>query len=134
MINLLKRLHSRDATKQFIRFLLIGGISTLINYLTFLLSLNALNLHYLISNIIGFIAGISFGYPFNKKWTFKHNADQSLFHSYFAVYLISLLISSIFLKISVDFIGIIPEISSLMAICITTCTNFLGMKYWVFKK
>lgn len=119
--------------QQFGRFLLIGGFSTIINYLVFLLLLHAFYLHYLIANVAGFISGLVVGYPFNKKWTFKHDEEGSLFHSYLVVYLGSLVISIIFLKITTGIFGIPAEISNIFAICITTCTNFLGTKIFVFR-
>jgi putative flippase GtrA len=62
----------REAKVELIRFLIIGGLSTILNYLVFLALLHGLNFNYLISNSLEFIAGVSFGYLFNKKWTFGH--------------------------------------------------------------
>ena len=119
--------------QQLTRFLIIGCIATIISYSVFLICLRIFGIHYLIANIISFVAGISAGYPLNKIWTFKSDS-QKKFHHYLAVYLTSLFISLIFLKITVDFIGIIPEIAILLSLVITTCTNFVGTKFLVFKK
>jgi len=119
--------------KQFGRFIVIGLGSTIISYIAFLTCLHAFKLHYIIANIVGFIFGVGFGYYFNKRWTFDAH-DSKNFHSYFAVYIGSLIISIIILKITVDFIGIIPEIAFILSIGITTFTNFLGTKFLVFKK
>ena len=155
------------AKVELIRFLIIGGLSTILNYLVFLALLHGLNFNYLIANSLGFIAGVSFGYPFNKKWTFGHqqknsqplsirdttswhetfqelrvtpsrmsmeHTGNSLLPKYCLVYLASLLLSIIFLKIAVGIVGISPETANIFAICLTTCTNFLGTKFFVFKK
>lgn len=118
--------------KQLSRFLLIGGIATIISYLTFLIALKIFHIHYLISNVIAFATGILFGYPLNKKWTFKRDKKTSHFYGYLAVYLVSLLISTVFLRITVEGIGVPAEIANILAIGITTCTNFLGIKFFVF--
>jgi putative flippase GtrA len=121
--------------KEFARFLIIGGISTIIFYSTFIISLRIFGIYYLLANFIGFICGISFGYPMNKHWTFKKSHQkQTHFPQYLAVYLTSLGISTIFLKVTVDYLGIIPEIASILSIMITTCTNFSGIRFLVFKK
>lgn len=121
--------------KEFARFLIIGGISTIIFYSTFIISLRIFGIYYLFANVIGFVCGIFFGYPMNKHWTFKKSHQkQNHFPQYLAVYLTSLGISTIFLKIAVDYIGIIPEIASILAIAVTTCTNFLGIRFLVFRK
>jgi hypothetical protein len=62
------------------------------------------------------------------------HAGNSLLPKYCLVYLASLLLSIIFLKIAVGIVGIAPEIANIFAICLTTCTNFLGTKFFVFKK
>lgn len=128
-------IHRHQLHKEFIRFLVIGGIATIISYSSFFISLRFFGIHYLLANVIGFICGTSFGYPMNKHWTFKKSHQkQSHLPQYFFIYLTSLAISTIFLKITVDYVGIIPEIASFLGIGITTCTNFLGLRFIVFKK
>jgi len=118
---------------QLPRFLIIGGISTIISYSAFLICLHPFKIHYILASMIGFIAGIAFSYPCNARWTFKSQYSTKRINHYLAVYLCSLLISLIFLKITVDFIGIAPEIAYIICIIITTVINFLGTKFFVFK-
>lgn len=121
--------------QQLTRFLIIGGIATIISYLTFLLCLHAFEMHYILANSIAFLTGVIFGYNCNKRWSFAgpHHKSSHLFE-YLAVYCTSLLISTLILKIAVDSFGIIPEIAFVLSLCVTTCTNFLGIKFLVFKK
>lgn len=120
---------------QLKRFLVTGTISTIVGYLVFLTATFVFLIHYLIANFIAFCIGIIFGYNLNKRWSFKDTQHRkSNFIKYLLVYLTSLLISTIILKITVDFMGIPPQIASLMSLCVTTCTNFLGIKFLVFKK
>jgi putative flippase GtrA len=122
-------------TKQLIRFLITGGIATIISSSVFFICLHIFDLHYILANFIAFITGVLFGYNCNRLWSFSgpHHKSSHLFE-YLAVYLTSLLISTIILKISIDFFGIIPEIAFIFSLCVTTCTNFLGIKFLVFKK
>ena len=121
--------------KQIRRFLLTGGISTVISYSVFLLSIHLFSLHYIISNIVAFCVSITFSYNFNKRWSFEvANQQRSHLFSYLGLYLFSLALGSLILKIAVDFCGIIPEISFIISLCFTTTLNFLGVKFLVFKK
>lgn len=120
--------------KQFSKFLLVGLGSTAVNYGVFLIFLNFS--HYLLASAIGFIAGVFFGFFLNKNWTFSSSdiEARSILIHYFAVYLFSLCLSLIFLRITVGALGIPPQIANFLAICLTTCTNFIGTKFFVFKK
>ena len=89
-----------------------------------------------ISSGIGFVAGVFAGFFLNKNWTFDSRLVQTkrIIISYFLVYIFSLALSLVFLKIAVGIFHISPEIANLLAICLTTCTNFIGTKFYVFKK
>jgi putative flippase GtrA len=128
IINLLHRHH---IPKQVFPFLLVGACSTIITYSTFLIFLRIFGLHYLIANAAGFIFSIGFSYYCNQRWTFDSKGSKS-FTKYISFYLVSLVLGSILLRILVEFFGFIPEIASLLAIAITTCVNFLGVKFLVF--
>jgi putative flippase GtrA len=125
--------HQHQIFKQAPRFLLVGLCSTIIGYSVFLICLRFFDLHYLIANIGGFVFGTGFSYYCNRRWTFN-SSNSSYFFRYFSFYLSSLILSSILLKIIVEFIGIKPELANLLTIPITTCVNFLGLKFLVFKK
>jgi putative flippase GtrA len=119
---------------QFGRFLVIGSISTLVSYSVFLICLRGFDLHYIIANIFGFVFGISVAYPLNRNWTFdKGHYKNSHFFQYLTVYLLSLLASSLLLRLAVDVIGIIPEIAFILVVGIMTGVNFLGTRFLVFK-
>ena len=121
---------------QLLKFLIVGLFSTIINYCLFYFLLKIANINYLISSSCGFIAGVFGGFYLNKNWTYndKNNKSNNLLWKYFSLYLTSLLISLIFLKITVDYSGLNAEIANLLAIIITTCVNFIGTKFMVFKK
>ncbi len=120
---------------QLRRFIITGIIATIISYTTFLICLHVFSIHYILANIITFCIGTSFGYNCNKRWSFggEHHKSSHIVE-YLAVYLTSLGVSIIILKITVDIMGIIPEIAFFISLCVTTCINFLGIKFFVFKK
>lgn len=122
--------------KQFLRFITVGLLCTTISYITFFVALRFFSINYLISSCLSFIAGIFVGFFLNKNWTFTSEDVQSkkIIIYYFTVYIISLGINLLFLRITVGGFGIMPEIAYFLGIGITTCTNFIGTKFFVFKK
>ena len=72
---------------------------------------------------------------FNKDWTFQYQnitAKEPL--QYITLYSTSLLLGLALLRVLVNNLNIIPEIANVIVIGFTTTTNFLGLKFWVFRK
>ena len=122
--------------RQFSKFIVVGVWSTIVNYGLFYILLHFLSVHYLIASASGFIAGVFAGYHLNRIWTFQ--AHDKRRHrdivKYYSVYIASLSLSLLFLKITVSVFGIDPYIANIFAIGLTTCTNFLGLKFVVFRR
>lgn len=121
---------------EFKRFILVGAISTFINYFLFYLFLNLEIFEYLTSAALGYIAGTLVGYTLNNKWTFSSNeaGDFYKIYKYFFVYFVSLIASLALLEYFVTNLNIIAEIANIICIIFTTLTNFFLIKFLVFKK
>lgn len=130
------RFFSTHTLKQANKFIIIGGLSTLINYGVFFILFSAFEIHYLISAILGYIAGFIFGFIFNRSWTFVSIETKRLreFISYLLLYAASLALSMFFLKFLVAVIMLQPLHANIAAIGLSTTTNFLGCKIFIFKK
>lgn len=130
----MKRL--KKASGQFIRFAVVGVLCTIVNYAVFYALLEGISLHYQLASATGFLAGLAIGYPLNKAWTYNHKEKSSrkLKVGYLGVYLGSLALSLAFLYVAVDLVGIDARYANILAIGLTTCTNFLGTKFFVFRK
>ncbi|MDX1958787.1 MAG: GtrA family protein [Leptospiraceae bacterium] len=125
-----------DLVTKIIKFLVVGGISTAINYGFFYL-LHISFLHYIPSSILGYILGLIAGFFLNKAWTYDDRTgnEKTLPILYLMVYLFSLLISTIVLYILVDTAKLVePKLGNFFAICISTILNFLGTNFFVFKE
>ena len=120
-------------SKQLFRFVVVGVVCTLINFGVFYLLFALLGINYLFSSASGFIAGVIFGYPINRLWTFEvAKAGGGSFFKYLMVYLLSLAISLLLMALLVQRFGMRAEIANIICIFVTTCTNFLGIKLAVF--
>jgi putative flippase GtrA len=85
----------RNHKSTFIKFLLVGGAATILNYSVFLALYEFFDVHYLISSGTGYISGVVFGFYFNKIFTFESGSDNYYEEgaAYFAIYTASLLMS-----------------------------------------
>ena len=119
---------------QAIRFIGVGILSAVINYSLFyaLLFLSAVN--YLISSAAGYLAGMLVGLVLNSSWTFKHNnlLKKSVV-DYFCLYAFSLVLGLVFLRMLVHRFEVLPEIANVAILIFTVASNFIGLKFWVFR-
>lgn len=120
---------------QIIKFLTVGVICTILNYICFLIFLRFLGVNLLLASSCGYIIGLLFGYSLNRAWTFQ-SVENSLTNKfkYLFTYLFSLTVGLIFLQILVKNYGVAAEIANIYVILILTLLNFLGAKFWVFGK
>ncbi len=68
----------REKYKSFLRFVIVGGINTGVDFLVFTL-LNLLGVNYLLCQLAGYGAGILNSFILNKLWTFE--ASRSKFNT-----------------------------------------------------
>jgi len=130
---MLKGILKRDITKQFLKFCLVGLESTILNYLFFIIFLYFILLSYTLSFAIGFITGTLFGFVFNKLWSFESERNPSKeIVVYFVVYLISLFLGMLCLRILVNQLDMKPIIANIPVLAITTLINFFGTKILAF--
>ena len=125
-----------EVRTQFLRFIISGIISTFINFIIFYIALKTFGLNILVSSSLGYLAGLLVGYKLNTKWSFE--IERHLYWSstlqYLAVYLISLGAGLITLDIIIDKFLISALLANFLIIIQTTTTNFLMIKFIVFKR
>jgi len=124
---------AKSNLKSFIRFCLVGGITTIFNYALFA-GLIFLSVNYLIASASGYIFGVIIGFALNKVFTFKSKSKRynMEFVKYLIVYTISLFLGLAFLNTQVN-LGINVFIANFLTIGLTTMTNYIGSKYIVFE-
>lgn len=126
---------SLQVAKQFSKFVVVGVLSTIVNYSCFWILLDYLHLNYLLASGSGFMIGVFAGYGLNKSWTFGQKQEVvNQVTKYYGVYLVSLILGLLLLKALTSFWGLEPKIANIIVIGFTTLTNFAGIKCLVFKK
>ena len=128
------RLLKREVSKQFMRFCLIGTISTVLYFLIFLIFYNYFKLNYLFVAVLSFIIASSLNFFLNKinfEYTKKRCTMPVL--NFILISIFSTIIILLFLKFLVEFQNWTPFYAILAVAPITTAINFFGFKIIAFK-
>jgi len=136
---------------QFIRFFFVGLLNTGIDFgvLNFLIYLTGKSsgIYFPVFKSISFIIAVTNSYFMNKHWTFKsldniNGTKASEFFKFFGVYIIGGGINVGVATYVVNYvsapIGFSPvlwaNVGAVFAAAFTLTWNFIGMKFFVFKK
>ncbi len=134
---------------QFVKFGITGGLNALIylGVLNLLINLTgiAVGIYYSLFVSIAFMVAVTNSYIWNKYWVFKASASGvggGEFAKFFLVNLVGFGINVGTASFIVNFIGVPAGISEALwanigavsAVFLTLFVNFIGMKFFVFKK
>lgn len=142
-------LEKNEAVKQFAKFVVIGVVNTGLDFLVlnaqmFVTGINQ-GAGMLAQNALSFSVATINSYYFNKKWAFQDNSQKNQGHKFsqfLVVSLVGLVINSstVFLITSCisPLFGISPllwaNLAKMAATGISLIWNFVGYKFFVFKK
>lgn len=124
----------KNDTKELIRYIFVGGMTTLVNYSIYYVFLK-LNAHWFIANSLSWLGAVIFAYYANKKYVFKSsNKSKKEFVSFVLLRLVTLLVETCCLSLLIDLLHIQPMISKIVVSFITIISNYVLCKFKVFKK
>ena len=123
---------------QFIRFSLVGSSGVLVNLAVYTCAIYILSWHYLPAGTVSFMVAMTNNFILNRYWTFKshQNGEAGAGGQYFRYLLVTLfgyLVNMALLWFFIDGLHWHAVLSQLLAIMVTTLSNFLGSKLWAFK-
>lgn len=132
----LRSLRHNLHARQFVKFVLVGGMTTVINFLIYGILLLGFDVHYLPAATIAFIVATLNSYTFNRRWTFRAGAHRNSRLVKFAiVQLFGLAINLAVLAFLVEHVGF--EDHKLLAQVISNgfvvLSNYTGNKFWTFR-
>ncbi len=124
----------QSITKSASKFIIVGIVSTILNYLLFYLLHGWLQVNVLVSSASGYVFGLAAGFILNHFWTYSMEKFYwNKAAGYLLVYLSSLGVSTLFLWLAVDKAGFNPFFMNVIAIGITTMLNFIGLHFYTYK-
>lgn len=120
--------------KQFLRFATVGMINTIITISIIFILSNIFNIYYIISNVVGYVAGLINSFIMNKFWTFQSKGNF-LKESYwfFVVFLISYILQLMVLYYFHEIVKFNENLSQILSNIFYTLVNFTLNKLLTFR-
>lgn len=131
---------------EILRYGVVGAVSTVID-IGLLKVINLLGWPYWLALALGFSAGTVNGYFLNSRWTFKYKTkgqEGIKFTQFALVSLIGLLLTELIGNTYLNYSGHdlhllgfsigAKMVGKLIAVVIVFVWNYLGNKYWTFRK
>ncbi len=127
---------SPDGLIQFVKFSLVGALNSLVHFCVFMALYRIAMLHYLASSAIGYGAGMINSYILNRRWTFSSSQEKITkeFSKFTLVNTVALLVNVGSLRFFKENASMSAEAGQVFAIGLSLGVNFLGNRYWTFKK
>lgn len=121
------------------RYLVFGGLATVVNIIIFAICGKILNFSTTISNIIAWILSVLFAYTTNKLWVFESKTENKKdlikeIASFFGARIFTLVVETIFLWAVIDKLGFNDILMKILSNIIVIILNFILSKIWIFKK
>ena len=125
--------------QEIIKYLIIGVLTTIINYVAFAIFVKILNIDMHISNIVAWIVSVIFAYFTNKLFVFESKSfkiqviGKEIF-TFGVARIFSLLLEEAILYIFVNLLNMNQMIIKLVANIIVIIVNYILSKYIIFRK
>ncbi len=125
--------------EELIKYLIIGVLTTAINYVVFVIFVNAIKIDMHASNIIAWIVSVIFAYFTNKLFVFESKSFEikvmiKEIFAFGAARIFSLLLEEVILYVFVNLLSMNQLIIKLIANIIVIIVNYILSKFIIFKK
>lgn len=122
-----------------ISYLIFGGLTTLINIVTFVIFQSYLSVNYQFANIIAWFVSVVFAFVTNKLWVFgsKNTHFSGLIReilSFFGFRILSLVIDQLIMTIGVSVLHLDASLVKLFDQIFIVLINYIFSKLFIFKK
>ena len=121
-----------EIRSEFLRFLIVGGVQTVLSYLFFLLLIQWLA--YPVAYSLTYCAGIVLSYFLHVLFVFKERVRLPTFLKFPLVYLVQYLAGLVLLWLFVDLLHITPAWAMVAVIALTIPVTFLASRLVIKNK
>lgn len=121
---------------QIFKFVIVGGIATLLDWTIYYVLYNFLHLNPLVAHPISFSLSTIYNFFASVKWVFNVNENKSkkrMFIEFIAFSLMGLLISELLIFIFVDKLSLNEMLSKIISTAIVMVFNFVTRKIFLEK-
>lgn len=125
--------------KEIITYVFFGFVTTVVNYVAFVLCGHVFHLDVVLANAIAWILAVIVAYITNKLWVFEsknHDIKTLLreFGEFVAGRLITLGLETVLLWVFVDLLGVNDLLMKIITSIIVMIVNYIFSKFIIFKK
>lgn len=124
--------------KKIIDYLIFGVLTTVVNYITYLVCTRILDLSVTLSTLIAWVISVLFAYITNKIYVFesKTNTVKTFIKEilmFFAFRLLSGIMDIVIMYVSVEILSINDIVMKLVSNIVVIIVNYIFSKCFVFK-
>ena len=122
--------------KQLLKFIVVGGISTVIDWAIYYICYNLIKINPLIANIIAFSGAVIYNYIASVKWVFEVNEEKSkkkMFAEFMFFSIIGLILTEGIIYIGCEIIKTDAMLIKIIATTIVMVFNFITRKIFLEK-
>ena len=124
----LKKL-DKKLLEQIIKFIIVGGIATIIDFIVFFLLHELLKVTTILSNILSFSVSVIYNYIASTKWVFNVKKElKNQFVIFLILSIVGLLINTIIVYITIDILNWNSLLCKILATTIVMIFNFITRK------
>lgn len=119
---------------QIFKFIIVGGIATIIDFIVFYILTEYVLIKPLIANIFAFGVSVIYNYNASVKWIFSVNKDKSkkrLFIEFMVFSIIGLVLTELLLALFIKVLLLSNIVSKLIATIVTMIFNFITRKLFL---
>ena len=115
------------ARREQLAYLVVGVMTTVINYIIYVLLTEGISLHYAVSNVIAWAAAVAFSYFANGKWVYRSTGRRGWREAgeFVLSRLFSLGLETVLLLLLVDLLHADKLIAKLLVAVVVVVVNYL---------
>lgn len=122
----------KTSLKEYARFLICGGLNTLLTYAVYALCL--IILPYKISYSLAYICGIFISYYLNSHFVFRESVSLGKFLQYPMVYLVQYILGIVILHICIELLHFSEWLAPFLVIVLSLPVTFILSKFIITGK
>ena len=121
----------KELFTQIFKFVIVGGIATIIDFAVYYICYNFLKIDPLIANILAFSIAVVYNYTASVRWVFTVDDSKNkkvIFIEFIVLAIVGLLISELLLYIFINKLSMNKMIAKIIANVIVMIFNFITRK------
>lgn len=133
---LIKHFIKNKLARQFVKFCIVGGFNTVLDYSIYLFLSRVIGIYYLYANIASVLIAMTSSFILNKYWTFRNNDKQirRQYLKFIMVNVVYFILNNLIVFVLVNYWQTFDLLAKAVAVFICLFWNFFANRYWTFKK